>query len=147
VHYRFVYERDGTLRSVAMGVKKRGKWVVDKGQLCLYLQEPDDRCYDVALSGKTFYTDACRTGIRPGRHSPAYLRSGVSTKMSSQIVDKVSQEKAEDCVLLTYAGGQPPEGGWLIMSRIRLVARIERPRPLPNSISQPILPATLSATP
>ncbi len=54
VHYRFVYERNGTLRSVALGVKKRGKWVIDKDQLCLYLQEPDDGCYDVALSGKTF---------------------------------------------------------------------------------------------
>lgn len=54
VHYRLVYERDGTLRSVALGVKKRGKWVIDKDQLCLYLQEPDDGCYDVALSGKTF---------------------------------------------------------------------------------------------
>jgi hypothetical protein len=36
------------------GVKKRGKWVIDKDELCLYLQEPDDGCYDVALSGKTF---------------------------------------------------------------------------------------------
>ena len=54
VHYRLVYERDGRLRSVAMGVKKRGKWVVDKDQLCLYLQEPDDGCYNVALSGETF---------------------------------------------------------------------------------------------
>jgi hypothetical protein len=54
VHYRFAYERDGTLRSFAMGVKRRGKWVIDKDQLCLYLQEPDDGCYDVALSGKTF---------------------------------------------------------------------------------------------
>jgi hypothetical protein len=54
VHYRLVYERDGTLRSVAMGVKKRGKWAIDKDQLCLYLQEPDDGCYDVTLSGKTF---------------------------------------------------------------------------------------------
>jgi hypothetical protein len=54
VHYRLVYERDGTLRSVAMGVKKRGKWIVDKDQLCLYLQEPADGCYDVTLSGKTF---------------------------------------------------------------------------------------------
>ena len=54
VHYRLVYERDGTLRSVAMGVKKRGKWVIDKDQLCLYLQEPDDGCFDVALFGKTF---------------------------------------------------------------------------------------------
>jgi hypothetical protein len=53
VHYRLVYERDGTLRSVAMGVKKRGKWAIDKDQLCLYLQEPDDGCYDVAISGKT----------------------------------------------------------------------------------------------
>ncbi|WP_430649931.1 hypothetical protein [Bradyrhizobium tropiciagri] len=60
-----------------------------------------------------------------------------------------------DCVLLTYAGGEPPEGTWLIMSRIGavyyfvhfflvlpLVARIERPRPLPTSISQAVLPAT-----
>lgn len=54
VHYRFVYERDGTLRSFAMSVKKRGKWVVDKDQLCLYLNEPDDGCYEVSLSGKTF---------------------------------------------------------------------------------------------
>ena len=54
VHYRLVYERNGTLRSVALGAKKRGKWVIDKDQLCLYLQEPDDGCYDVALSGKTF---------------------------------------------------------------------------------------------
>jgi hypothetical protein len=30
VHYRLVYERNGTLRSVAMGVKKRGKWLIDK---------------------------------------------------------------------------------------------------------------------
>ena len=54
VHYRLVYERNGTLRSVALGVKKRGKWVIDKDQLCLYLQEPDDGCYDASFSGKTF---------------------------------------------------------------------------------------------
>jgi hypothetical protein len=54
VHYRLAYERDGKLRSVSLGVKKLGKWVIDKNQLCLYLQEPDDGCYDVALSGKTF---------------------------------------------------------------------------------------------
>jgi hypothetical protein len=54
VHYRLVYERSGALRSVALGVKKRGKWVIDKDQLCLYLQEPDDGCYDVTLAGKTF---------------------------------------------------------------------------------------------
>jgi hypothetical protein len=54
VHYRFVYDRDGTLLSYAMSVKKRGKWVVHKNQLCLYLNEPDDGCYEVSLSGKTF---------------------------------------------------------------------------------------------
>ena len=54
VHYRLVYQRDGTLRSVAMGVKKRGKWVIEKDQLCLYLGETDDGCYDVALSDMTF---------------------------------------------------------------------------------------------
>ena len=54
VHYRLVYERGGTLRSVQMGVKKSGKWVIEKDQLCLYLGETDDGCYDVALSGKTF---------------------------------------------------------------------------------------------
>ena len=53
VHYRFVYDRDGTLRSYSMGVKKVGKWVVEKDLLCLYLQEPDDGCYEVSLSGNT----------------------------------------------------------------------------------------------
>ncbi len=55
-----------------------------------------------------------------------------------------------DCVLLTFAGGQPPEGTWLVMSRLGtayyffhflvilpLVARLERPNPLPISISKP----------
>jgi ubiquinol-cytochrome c reductase cytochrome b subunit len=59
-----------------------------------------------------------------------------------------------DCVLLTYAGGQPPEGVWLILSRIGaayyflhflmilpVVGLIERPRQLPGSISQPVLQA------
>jgi hypothetical protein len=53
VHYRFVYDRDGTLRSYSMGVKKVGKWVVEKDELCLYLQEPDDGCYEVSLTGNT----------------------------------------------------------------------------------------------
>jgi hypothetical protein len=51
VHYRFVYERDGTLRSYSMGVKKVGKWTVESDQLCLYFQEADDGCYEVSLSG------------------------------------------------------------------------------------------------
>src|SRR5215472_13245355 len=53
VHYRFAYDRDGTLRSYAMGVKKVGRWVIQKDELCLYLQEPDDGCYEVSLAGNT----------------------------------------------------------------------------------------------
>jgi hypothetical protein len=51
VHFRDVYDRDGTLRSYAMGTKKVGKWAVEKDELCLYFKEPDDGCYDVSLSG------------------------------------------------------------------------------------------------
>src|SRR5258706_7967609 len=50
VHWRYVYDRDGTLRSYSMGTKKVGKWAVEKDELCLYLEEPDDGCYEVSLS-------------------------------------------------------------------------------------------------
>jgi hypothetical protein len=52
VHWRYVYDRDGRLRSYSMGTKKIGKWAVEKDELCLYLREPDDGCYEVSLSGK-----------------------------------------------------------------------------------------------
>jgi hypothetical protein len=51
VHWRYVYDRDGTLRSYSTGTKKVGKWAVEKGELCLYLKEPDDGCFEVSLSG------------------------------------------------------------------------------------------------
>ena len=51
VHWRYVYDRDGTLRSYSMGTKKVGKWAVEKDELCLYLKEPDDGCFEVSLSG------------------------------------------------------------------------------------------------
>jgi hypothetical protein len=35
-----------------MGVKKVGKWVIEKNELCLYLGETDDGCYQVTLSGE-----------------------------------------------------------------------------------------------
>ena len=59
-----------------------------------------------------------------------------------------------DCILLTDAGGQPPEGPWLSMSRfgaaycflhflvvLPLVGRLETPKPLPFSIGEPVLTA------
>jgi hypothetical protein len=51
VHFRDVYDRDGTLRSYSMRNKKVGKWAIEKDELCLYLKEPDDGCYEVSLSG------------------------------------------------------------------------------------------------
>jgi hypothetical protein len=53
VHWRYVYDPDGTLRSYSMGTKKVGKWTVEKDELCLYLREPDDGCYEVSLSGRS----------------------------------------------------------------------------------------------
>ena len=52
VHWRYVYGLDGTLKSYSMGTKKVGKWAVEKDELCLYLGETDDGCYEVSLSGK-----------------------------------------------------------------------------------------------
>jgi hypothetical protein len=34
-----------------MGVKKTGKWTIEKDQLCLFLGETEDGCYEVAQSG------------------------------------------------------------------------------------------------
>ena len=53
VHWRYVYGRDGTLTSYSMGTKKVGKWAIEKDELCLYLNESDDGCYIVSLSGKS----------------------------------------------------------------------------------------------
>jgi ubiquinol-cytochrome c reductase cytochrome b subunit len=56
------------------------------------------------------------------------------------------------CILLGYAGSQPAEGIWLIIARVAsiyyfahfliilpLLGKLERPRPLPASISEPVL--------
>jgi len=45
-------DRDGRLRSYSMGTKKVGKWAVEKDELCLYLNEPDDGCYEVSRTGE-----------------------------------------------------------------------------------------------
>jgi hypothetical protein len=47
VHFRDVYDRDGTLRSFADGKRKVGKWAVEKDELCIYFKDPDDGCYEV----------------------------------------------------------------------------------------------------
>jgi hypothetical protein len=52
VHWRYVYDSGGRLRSYSMGTKKIGKWAVEKDELCLYLEEPDDGCYEISISGE-----------------------------------------------------------------------------------------------
>jgi len=64
------------------------------------------------------------------------------------------------CILLGYLGSQPPEGIYVIAGRILtvcyfayflvllpLLSRIEKPRPVPNSISEDVLAKTGKATP
>ena len=51
VHWRDVYDRNGTLRSYSNGMAKVGKWAVEKNELCVYFKEPDDGCYEVSLLG------------------------------------------------------------------------------------------------
>jgi hypothetical protein len=51
VHWRTVYERDGTLRNYALGSKKVGKWTIQGDELCEDLPDPDGGCFEVALSG------------------------------------------------------------------------------------------------
>ena len=59
-----------------------------------------------------------------------------------------------DCVVLGVVGANPPEGSWIVIGRIAtiwyfvhfvillpLLSRMERPLPLPASISQPVLAA------
>lgn len=52
VHYREVYQRDGTFRSYSMGSKKRGKWTIQGDDLCVDLPAPDGGCFEVTAAGK-----------------------------------------------------------------------------------------------
>ncbi|MDI3562413.1 hypothetical protein [Bradyrhizobium sp. Arg816] len=54
VHYRFVYDGDGTLRTYSMGVKQVGNWRIRMDEICLYIKDMGDDCYRVTQSGKRF---------------------------------------------------------------------------------------------
>ena len=52
-HWRYVYERNGTLRTQAMGRTKVGRWSIQKNELCLDLGDSSDGgCFEVWLSGR-----------------------------------------------------------------------------------------------
>ena len=64
VHWRDLYQRNGTVTSTSMGRKRTGKWQVEKHQLCIeFEREPIPKCYDVWLSGKQI--ELRREGLLP----------------------------------------------------------------------------------
>ena len=53
VHWRDLYQGNGTIMSTSMGRKRTGKWRVEQNQLCIeFEKEPIPKCYDVWVSGK-----------------------------------------------------------------------------------------------
>ena len=64
VHWRDLYQRNGTVMSTSMGRNRTGKWRVEQNQLCIeFEQEPVPKCYDVWLSGKQ--VELRREGLLP----------------------------------------------------------------------------------
>jgi len=64
VHWRDLYQRNGTVTSTSMGRKRTGKWRIEKDQLCIEFEnEPVPKCYDVWLSDKQ--VDLRREGLLP----------------------------------------------------------------------------------
>jgi len=64
VHWRDLYQRNGTVMSTSMGRKRTGKWRVEEGQLCIEFEtDPIPKCYDVWLSGKQ--VELRREGLLP----------------------------------------------------------------------------------
>jgi hypothetical protein len=51
VHWRDIFERNGTLVSHSMGRKTVDKWRVQKNELCLGRGKDGEDCYQVWLSG------------------------------------------------------------------------------------------------
>src|SRR5215813_8094653 len=52
VHWRDLYQRNGTVMSTSMGRKRTGKWRVEENQLCIEFEQEMPNCYEVLVSGK-----------------------------------------------------------------------------------------------
>jgi hypothetical protein len=63
VHWRDVYERDGTFRSYLMGKTRTGKWFVHTDDLCLDLPGSDGGCFEVTFSSWVVMTPKGETGL------------------------------------------------------------------------------------
>ena len=51
VHWRDLYERNGTVKSHSMGHQRMGKWRVENDELCVEFENEPADCYEVWLSG------------------------------------------------------------------------------------------------
>jgi hypothetical protein len=51
VDFSSVFNKDGTITTVAGGQRTKGRWRVEGDGLCLVRDGPDERCYDVWASG------------------------------------------------------------------------------------------------
>jgi hypothetical protein len=64
VHWRDLYQRNGTVTSTSMGRNRTGKWRIEKDQLCIEFEnEPVPKCYDVWLYDKQI--ELRREGLSP----------------------------------------------------------------------------------
>ena len=52
VHWRDLYERNGSVMSNSMGRKRTGKWRVEKDQLCIEFEQEMPNCYEVLAWGR-----------------------------------------------------------------------------------------------
>jgi hypothetical protein len=51
IHWRDLYQRNGSVTSTSMGRKRTGKWRVEKDQLCVEFEKELPTCYEVLVSG------------------------------------------------------------------------------------------------
>ena len=76
VHWRDLYQRNGTVMSTSMGHKRTEKWQIENDQICIeFEKEPIPTCYDVWISGKD--VELRREGLLPlqGTLEPASGRN------------------------------------------------------------------------
>jgi hypothetical protein len=74
VHWAYVFENGGHLRSNSMGTAGTGTWKVDKDELCLDRPPDEPRCYEVWVSGQNVQL----------RYEPALPEEGILQKPQSR---------------------------------------------------------------
>ena len=63
IHWRELYQRNGSVTSTSMGRNRTGTWRIEKDQLCVEFEKELPTCYDVLASGNK--AKLRREGILP----------------------------------------------------------------------------------